>query len=120
MAFDEFLADRIRGLLKEKTQNFYEKKMFGGLCFMVDDKMCLGLMFNKKHALELLMIRIGEDAYEANRSKLGFKPMDFTGRPMRGYAFISPEGYDLDTDLEHWVQLCIDFNPLAKSSLKRK
>lgn len=62
MAFDLFLADRVRAILKEKGIFFYEKKMFGGLCFMVDEKMCLGLMYNKKHNLELLMIRIGDEA----------------------------------------------------------
>ncbi|MBL4707010.1 MAG: TfoX/Sxy family protein [Flavobacteriales bacterium] len=113
MAFDIFLADRLRILMKEKSIAFYEKKMFGGLCFMVDDKMCLGLMFNKKHGLELLMVRIGDDACQKNNSRLGFNPMDFTGRPMKGFAFIGPEGYDSDDDLEHWVQLCIEFNPLA-------
>jgi hypothetical protein len=92
MSFDVFLADRVRIMLREKSAFFFEKKMFGGLCFMIDNKMSLGVMFNKKHGQELLMVRIGEEAYQANESRLGFNPMDFTGRPMKGYAFISPEG----------------------------
>jgi len=46
--------------------------------------------------------------------------MDFTGRPMKGYVFITPDGFDLDIDLEYWLQLCLDFNPLAKRSKKKK
>lgn len=120
MAYDEFLADRIRIILKEKSVSFIEKKMFGGLCYMVDDKMTCGIMFNKKKDTDTLMIRIGEDAEQLNQDKSGFQPMDFTGRPMKGYAFITPNGYDLESDLEHWIQLCIDFNPLAKASAKKK
>lgn len=119
MAYDEFLADRIRQIFKEQNTSFYEKKMMGGLVFMVDDKMCCGLSFNKKVSKELLMARIGEDAFEQNKDKPGCYPMDFTGRPMKGYAFIDEDGYDLDDDLEHWIMLCLAFNPLAKSSKKR-
>ncbi len=114
MAYNEYLADRVKQFLVEKQVNFYEKKMFGGLCFMVDDKMCVGI--TKDH----LMARIGEEAYENALTRTGCMPMDFTGRPMKGFVFINEAGYDLDTDLEYWVQLCLDFNPLAKSSKKKK
>lgn len=119
MAFDEYTADRIRQLFKAKGVSFIEKKMMGGLCFMVNDKMCCGVLFSKKKNLDLLMVRIGEDAFEASKHKNGCQPMDFTGRPMKGYGFITPDGYDLDEDLEFWIQKCIDFNPLAKSSKKK-
>ena len=113
MAYDYHLADRIARLLKEKKVSFYEKKMFGGLCYMVDDKMCLGIVKDN------LMGRIGEAAYPEAMKRAGCKEMDFSGRPMKGYVFVEPEGIDLDTDLEHWVQLCLDFNPKAKASKKR-
>jgi len=119
MAYDEFLADRIRTILKRDSVSFYEKNMFGGLCIMVDDKMCCGIMFNKKKSTDTLMIRIGAQAYSNNIKKVGFQPMDFTGRPMKGYAFITPDGYDLESDLEHWISLCIAFNPIATSSKKK-
>jgi len=64
-------------------------------------------------------VRIGENAYEQSKHKVGCRPMDFTGRPMKDFAFISAEGFDIDKDLDHWIQLCIDFNPLAKSSKKK-
>ena len=120
MAYDEYLADRIRQQFKEKNVPFLEKPMMGGLCYMVDDKMCCGTHFDKKKNMNLLMARIGEDAYEEALKREGCLPMDFTGRPMKGYVFISPEGFDSDSDLAYWMQLCIDFNPFAKSSKKRK
>ena len=113
MAYNELLGDRIRKVLKEKQVVFEEKKMMGGLCFLVDEKMCVGIV------KENLMARIHPDFYEEALTKNGCKEMDFTGRPMKGYVFIEPEGIDLDSDLEYWVQLCLDFNPLAKKSKKK-
>ena len=119
MAYSEFIADRVRQVFNEKKVNFYEKKMMGGLCFMVDDKMCCGVHFDKKKEMDLLMGRIGPDAMEEAMKREGCLPMDFTGRPMKGYVFVTPDGFDLDKDLEYWIQLCLDFNPLAKSSKKK-
>jgi TfoX N-terminal domain len=120
MAYDEFLADRIRNAFIDKKVTFYEKKMFSGLCFMVDDKMCCGIHFDKKKKSDLLMARIGEDASNEAMKREGCHPMDFTGRPMKGYVFVTPDGFDTDEDLLHWIGLCVDFNPLAKASKKRK
>ncbi len=88
-------------------------KMMGGLCFMVDDKMCIGIV------KESLMARIDPEEEDDLLSKEGSKPMDFTGRPMKGYLFIEPEGVDMDEDLDFWVEKCLDFNPKAKSSKKK-
>ncbi|MEL7001256.1 MAG: TfoX/Sxy family protein [Bacteroidota bacterium] len=119
MAFDEFLADRVRLTLKEKKADFSEMKMMGGLCFKVDNKMLCGIHIDKKFGDSLLMARIGEEAYENEISKEACLPMDFTGRPMKGYIFVTPEGFDLDDDLSYWIQLCLDFNPEAKASKKK-
>ena len=118
MAYDEYLADRIRQMFQEKHTAFEEKNMMGGLCFMVDDKMCCGTHFDKKKQTDLLMARIGEDAYPGAIKRVGCHPMDFTGRPMKGFVFVDPSGFDEDDDFAHWIQLCIDFNPQAKSSKK--
>jgi hypothetical protein len=118
MAYYDFLADRIRQIFIEQNAPAFEKKMMGGLVFMLDDKMCCGISFNKNNGKELLMARIGEKAYLKNKTKSGCNPMDFTGRPMKGYAFIDDAGFDLDNDLEHWIKLCIEFNPQAKSNKK--
>ena len=120
MAYDELLADRIRSFFKEQNANAQEKKMMGGLCFMVNDKMCCGIHFDKKKETDLLMARIGEEASAKAMERPGCHPMDFTGRPMKGYVFVTPDGFDTDADLGYWLQLCLDFNPLAKASKKRK
>jgi len=120
MAYDEFMADRIRQILKEKKVLFIEKKMMGGLCYMIDDKMCCGIHFDKKKKTDLLMARIGDPATEKALQRTGCHPMDFTGRPMKGFVFVSPEGFDTDEDMSYWIQLCLDYNPLATSSKKKK
>ncbi len=120
MAYDDYLADRIRQSLNEKRTPFTEMKMMGGLCFKVDNKMLCGIHIDKKYGDSLLMARIGEQAYEKEILKDYCLPMDFTGRPMRGYIFITPDGFDSEIDLSYFLDLCIAFNPLAKASKSRK
>ncbi len=114
MAFDEFLADRIRNALHEKKVLFTEKTMMGGLAFMVNDKMCVGVIKNS------MMARINPYIYEDSISKSGCRPMDFTGRPMKGWVYLEPEAIDMEDDLNDWIQLALDYNPMAKSSKKKK
>jgi len=113
MAYNEYLADRIHNYFKENNVNFYEKKMFGGLCFMVEDKMCVGISKNE------LMARIGPENYEEALMREGCSEMNFTGRPMKGYVFVDEEALDMEEDLVHWLQLALKFNPFAKASKKR-
>lgn len=113
MAYDLYLAERIKQVLESQKVNFYEKKMFGGSVFMVDDKMCIGVV--KDH----LMARVNPENEEELLAKEGARPMDFTGRPMKGYVYVSPEGIDMSDDLEFWINECLKFNPLAKASKKR-
>lgn len=113
MAFDEQLADRIRIILNRSSVPFEEKKMMGGLCFMVDDKMLAGVIRNE------LMARIGPDLYEPALQRSGAKEMNFTGRSMKGFVFVDAEGIDMDADLEQWIQDCLAYNPIAKSSKKK-
>jgi len=120
MAFDPYQVERIHRIFESQKQDFYSKKMFSGMVFMLNEKMCVGTHIDKRTEESLLMIRIGIDAYEDNKDRLGCKPMDYTGRPMKDYAFITPEGYDSEEDLAYWVDLAIAFNPLAKASKKRK
>lgn len=114
MAYSELLADRIRLYFDSKRVGYLEKKMMGGLCFMVDDKMCVGIV------KEDLMARIGTEVYDEAMKKEGARPMDFTKRPMKGYVFVAPEGFDMEEDLAYWLELALDFNPLAKASKKKK
>lgn len=120
MAYDDYLADRIRRLLKEKRAHFEEMKMMGGLCFKVDHKMLCGIHIDKKYGDSLLMARIGEEAYKTAIKSKHCLPMDFTGRPMRGYIFVTPDGFDSEDDLSHYLELCLDFNPMARASKPKK
>lgn len=120
MAYDEYLAERITRYFEESKADFYAKKMMGGLCFMVNDKMACGIHFDKKKETDLLMARIGEEAHDKHITKKGCHPMDFTGRPMRGYVFVTPDAFDTDDELAYWLNLCMAFNPFAKMSKKRK
>ncbi|WP_111685306.1 TfoX/Sxy family protein [Winogradskyella tangerina] len=110
MAYDEHLGDRIHQIISSKNVPFYAKKMMGGLVFMVNDKMCCGTHIDKKYGDSLLMAKIGVDTYDQEIHKEECLPMDFTGRPMKGYIFITPEGFDLDTDLDYWVTKAVDYN----------
>ncbi len=114
MPYNEFLADRIRNYFEEKKIISEEKKMMGGLCFMVDGKMCVGVVKDD------LMARIGKEKYEAALQEEGAREMDFTKRPMKGYVFVNEDGYDLEEDLIKWLEMALAFNPLAKSSKKKR
>lgn len=114
MAYDIHLADRIGQVLNAKKIPFEEKKMMGGLCYMVDDKMCVGIINDN------LMIRIDPEIQDELLQKPGCRMMDFTKRPMKGFLYVDPVGTDMDEDLENWIQYALDFNPKAKSSKKKK
>ena len=113
MAYDEKLADRIREILVDQPV-IEEKQMMGGLAFMVNNKMCVGVIKDD------MMARIDPDVFEEAIEKHGCRPMDFTHKPMKGWVFISPEGIDTVKDLEYWIALALDFNKQAKVSKKRK
>jgi TfoX/Sxy family transcriptional regulator of competence genes len=113
MAYNEHLAERIREILVNQKK-VEEKEMMGGLTFMVNDKMCVGIIKDD------LMARIDPDIYEDSLEKDGCREMDFTGRPMKGFVMISAEGTDRQKDLEYWVGLAINFNRKAKASKSAK
>ena len=113
MAYNELLADKLRHALDSRKANYYEKKMMGGLTFMVDDKMCLGIVKDD------LMARIGPHVFDQFLARPGARVMDFTSRPMKGYAFVNPEGWDDEEQLTNWIDQSLLFNKEAKSS-KRK
>ena len=113
MSFNDALADRLRMSLKKRKVVFNEKRMMGGICFMVCDKMCLGVSDDR------LMVRLDPDVYEACLKRKGCKPMDFTGRPLKGFVFVLPEGHGSQQQLDYWLDLALEFNPRAKLSKKR-
>ena len=113
MAYDEQLANRIRERF-ENLPNVEEKKMMGGLTFMYNDKMCVGVMKDE------LMCRIDPDLHEAAVEKTGCRTMDFSNRPMIGYVLIDQTGMRNKKDFDYWIDLALDFNKRAKSSKKKK
>jgi TfoX/Sxy family transcriptional regulator of competence genes len=114
MATDELLLDRMRRIMSEQKSVWLEKKMFGGNCFMVDDKMCFGTYKGG------LMVRIAPEEEKELVKRHGAETMVHGDRPMVGYLFVRPEGYDTDDDLEFWLKKCLEFNPRAKASKKSK
>lgn len=114
MAYNEELADRTREIISLTHENVEEKKMFGGVCFMVDEKMCLGVI------KENLMVRIDPVLFEEALEKEGCEPMDFTGKSMKGFVFVDNLVLNTKTKLEYWVRLALDFNRFAKKSVKKK
>ena len=113
MAYSEQLAEKIRGAFR-RVPRVEEKKMMGGLTFMVNGKMCVGV------SKDDLMVRLDPTAYDTALKKKGCRPMDFTGKSMKGFVFIGPEGTRSKKDLGYWIDLALDFNKKAKASKKRK
>jgi hypothetical protein len=120
MAYNETTAQRIRAFFQDKEVGFEEKKMFSGVCFMVDGKMCCGTHIDKKSGDDFLLCRIGDAAYETAVANPNVIPMEFTGKAMKGYIFVTQSGHQSAKDLAYWLQLCLDFNPLAKASKKKE
>ena len=114
MAYNEKLADRIREIISLTHKITEEKKMFGGLCFMVNDKMCVGV------EQERLMVRLDPALYDEVMEKEGCRPMDFTGKIMKGYVFVDIEALNTKKKLEYWVKLALVYNKLAKASKPKK
>src|SRR5215472_7269581 len=101
MAYDQSLAERISKFFGEQNIKHEARRMMGGLCFMVNGKMCVGVEKNR------LMARIGPDAYDEALKRRGCRPMDFTGKPMRGFVFVEPEGLKSAREFGFWMELAL-------------
>jgi len=102
MAFDEQIAQRVRDVLsKECVAN--ERRMFGGLAFLVGGHMCCGIVGQD------LVVRVGPNEHEKALSQPHVRAMDFTGRPMKGFVYLSPPGYRSQTDLRKWIRKGLRF-----------
>jgi TfoX/Sxy family transcriptional regulator of competence genes len=102
MAYDEGLAHRIREVLSDQP-NVVEKKMFGGIAFMVQGNMAVGVVKDN------LMVRMDPAGYDDALAQPYVHEMDFTGRPMKGWIYILPEGIADDADLIRWIGLGVDY-----------
>ena len=103
MAFSEELAERVRPHLQDMP-DYAEKKMFGGLAFMVRGHMCAGILGDE------LMVRVGKEMYDDALDRPHVRPMDFTGRPMTGFVCVEPEGVASDSGMADFVDLALQFN----------
>lgn len=111
MAFDASLATRVRDYLHARPQYLVsEKKMFGGLAFLVHGKMCVNVSGDR------LMCRFDPQKTELLAKRPGFEPMVMRGKKLSGYCYVSPEGFDLDRDFDYWLKLCLDYNAAAVAS----
>jgi len=102
MAYDEGVAQRVREAL-EARPDLTEKKMFGGLCFLLGGNMAAGIVGDE------LMLRVGPDAYEGALARTHAREMDFTGRALRGMVYVSTEGFESDEALVDWLDLAVGF-----------
>jgi hypothetical protein len=119
MSYSSAFADRIRRILSSQTA-FIEKEMFGGVAFMVDDKMCVGINQDKRTGVDRLMARIDPEFYYSALKREGCREMDFAGRPMIGFVFIHPEGYSSDEDLIFWIGKSLEYNRVVPVSTVKK
>jgi len=115
----QYLMERIEQVLREKSALFEVKKMFGGICYLVDDKMCLGINTDKTTDKARFVGRVGETFYEEALENEYCSEFNMTGKAMKGFVFVSAEGIETYEDLEFWVQKCLDYNPFAKRAKSR-
>jgi TfoX/Sxy family transcriptional regulator of competence genes len=102
LAYNERLAERVRGIVSDGPE-LSERKMFGGLAFMLNGNMFCGITRDD------LMVRVGPERFEQALNSPGARPMDFTGRPMKGMVFVGPEGYKDDPQLRGWVEQTLEY-----------
>jgi TfoX/Sxy family transcriptional regulator of competence genes len=125
VAYDEGLADRVRIIFRARGAAFQksvlEKRMFGGLVFMVHGNMCCGVR-NRE-----LMLRLGPEEADAALARAHTRPVDPSRKRIRSLIFVDEQGIDLDRDLEEWVELAVTFvgkleqkAPSARPKLRQK
>lgn len=114
MPYDEDLANKARELIALTRENVEEKKMFGGLCFMVNDKMLIGVVQDR------LMVRIDPVIYDDLIAEGECRPMDFTGKTMKSFVFVESEFLKTKSNFEHWIDLAMQYNKIVKPTKKKR
>jgi TfoX/Sxy family transcriptional regulator of competence genes len=113
MAYNEKLANKIRQALAH-LPNVEEKRMFGGIAFMVDGKMCLTA------GADRMMCRINPDIHETAIKRKGCRTVIMKGREYKGYVYVNEDSLHTKADFDYWIALALDFNKKAKPSGKRR
>ena len=111
MAYNAKLAQRVRKAFSN-LKKIEEKKMMGGLTFMVNGKMCVGILKDD------LMVRLDPLVYDEALKRKGSRKMDFTGKSMKGFVFVNSEGVKSRNDFDYWLSLALDFNKKVSSKKK--
>src|SRR5687767_15106868 len=113
MPFDEALGERVANSLRRAGLDFREKRMFGGLGFMINDKMCVGVVKDE------LMVRVLDERYDEVLQMPYARQMDFAGRPMKGFVYVSRDGVAGDKELQKWIDLGIEFAKFGQVKSKK-
>lgn len=109
MAYNTGLADKIRAYLANIPKlNVEEKKMFGGLAFLINGKMCVNV------SGERLMCRFDPELQQQVENKKGYQPMIMRGKSMTGYCYVEPEGFASQKEFDYWMNVCLSYNDQAK------
>ncbi len=114
MSYNENLADRVREMISLTQVNVEEKRMFGGLCFMVNEKMCVGVEKDR------LMVRLDPAKFDEVMKKKGCRPMDFTGKVMKGFVFVDIDELNTKRKLEYWINHALEYNKIARATRRKK
>ena len=114
MAYNEKLADRVREFIAETDHTVEEKKMFGGLCFMVNGKMWVGVKMDK------LLVRLDPKTFEEVVEKDGVAPMQMKDKVSKGFVFVDADTLNSKKAFEYWLKLALDYNAVAKASAKKR
>lgn len=114
MAYSIDLADRVREWLSTVDDiEVEEKKMFSGLAFLVNGKMCINISHDN------LMCRYNPELEDEVSGKVGFLPMIMRGKQLKDYCYVEPAGFQHPSDFEYWMKICLEYNKIAKASKKR-
>jgi len=113
MAYDEKLVDRVRAALGPRPE-LDERKMFGGIAFLFDGKMFVGVANDK------LMVRVGPEGHAQALTEAHVLPMDFTGRPMKGYVYVAPAGVRTVAAVKRWTERSLAFVATVEAKSKKK
>jgi TfoX/Sxy family transcriptional regulator of competence genes len=114
MAYNEKLADRVREIIALTHENVEEKRMFSGMCFMVNDKMCVGVQKDK------LMVRLDPLMIDEALEKDGCVPMEMKGKALKSFVLVHEEALTTKRQLSYWLKLALEFNKFAKASKRKK
>lgn len=120
MSYNELTAQRIRECLVQKSVDFEEKKMFMGICFLVDEKMLCCTHSDKVTNEDVLLCRVSDEDFSELIEQSFVEQMDMGGRKMKNFLLVSEPGFEKQENLHSWIDRCLKYNPTAKKSKKKK